>query len=196
MAEWWSQVCIISRTDVDVWRCAEAEHMEAFLPCYIAWCRVYVAYLCTAYFTYIMVSWSSTESETFWCLETKVVFILQSCEKFRIGRSRWEVMIIIIIVVVVVVVTTYHHHHGSTPSQHHRSLLSQLRGKDASDRDWQHREGSRRCQRSHRLIVGLHARSSAVRLRLQFLTTANVLLSVAEQRSDGVPSAAELVVCT
>ena len=38
-----------------VWRCSEWDRTEAFLPCYIAWCRVYAGYLWTNYFTYIMV---------------------------------------------------------------------------------------------------------------------------------------------
>jgi len=37
------------------YRCSEWDHADAFLPCYIAWCRVYTAHLWTNYFTYIMV---------------------------------------------------------------------------------------------------------------------------------------------
>ena len=36
-------------------RCAEWDHAEAFLPCYLAWSRVYAVYLWRNYYTYIVV---------------------------------------------------------------------------------------------------------------------------------------------
>ena len=66
-----SYACYVTIGILCACRCAEWDRSEAFLPCYLAWCRVYAANIWTNYFIYITVGYWH-ELLNSWCINSSL----------------------------------------------------------------------------------------------------------------------------